>query len=104
MVPVNRDPYRNALFRLLGVFAQLEAEMAQRRMRDGIAPRHKNESYHHGPAPLCFEKDDGRPIEADNYHRVVILLDWIGKGTSLNGKCSGAWDVSCDNRSVARSG
>lgn len=37
MRPDEDDPYQAALFRLLGVFAQLEAEMAQQRTRDGIA-------------------------------------------------------------------
>lgn len=31
------DPYQNALFRVLGVFAELEAEIAQKRTKEGIA-------------------------------------------------------------------
>lgn len=43
MKPDEDDPYQNALFRLLGVFAQLEAEMAQQRTREGIAVRRDEE-------------------------------------------------------------
>lgn len=46
------DPHQNALFRLLGVFAQLEAEIAQQRTREGIAARQQNDEYHHRRPPL----------------------------------------------------
>lgn len=74
------DPYQNALFRLLGVFAQLEAEMAQQRTREGIAARQDEEGYHHGRPPLGFEKDDGHLVEGENYHQVVAVLDEVQKG------------------------
>lgn len=73
------DPYQNALFRLLGVFAQLEAEITQQRTREGIAIRQQNDDYHHGRAPFGFEKDDGRLIEADNYDQVCAVLDLVVK-------------------------
>lgn len=78
--PDNEDPYQNALFRLLGVFAQLEAEMAQQRTREGIAARQANEEYHHGRAPLGFAKEDGRLVEAEDYDRVVSVLSMVQKG------------------------
>lgn len=37
--PDEADPYQNAPFHLLGMFAQLEAETAQQRTREGIAAR-----------------------------------------------------------------
>lgn len=49
--PGESDPYQNALFQLLGVFAELEANMAQQRTKEGIAARRQNEDYHHGPSP-----------------------------------------------------
>ena len=73
--PGESDPYQTALFQLLGVFAELEANMAQQRTKDGIAARQQRDDYHHGPAPLGFEKDDGELIEADNYHDVVSVLE-----------------------------
>lgn len=62
MKPDDEDPAQKALFRLLGVFAEFEDEMAQKRTREGIAARMQNEEYHHGPAPLGVEEDDGQLI------------------------------------------
>lgn len=75
--PEEDDPFQRALFQLLGVFAELEANMAQQRTKEGIAARQQNEEYHHGPAPLGFSKDNGRLVEADNYHDVVAVLDLV---------------------------
>jgi DNA invertase Pin-like site-specific DNA recombinase len=73
--PGDDDPYQRALFQLLGVFAELEANMAQARTREGIAARQAQEDYHHGPAPLGFEKDDGELVEGEDYHQVVSVLE-----------------------------
>lgn len=78
--PGESDPYQTALFQLLGVFAELEANMAQQRTKDGIAARQQNEDYHHGPAPLGMEKNDGLLVEGDNYHEVVSALEMVEKG------------------------
>jgi DNA invertase Pin-like site-specific DNA recombinase len=78
--PGEEDPYQTALFQLLGVFAELEANIAQQRTKEGIAARQESDDYHHGRPPLGFEKDDGRLIEADNYHDVVAVLDMVKKG------------------------
>lgn len=77
--PGDDDPFQRALFQLLGVFAELEANMAQQRTREGIAARQQNDDYHHGPAPLGFEKDSGQLVEGDDYHDVVAVLDMIQK-------------------------
>lgn len=69
------DPYRNALFRVLGIFAQLEAELVQLRTREGIAACQCEDRYHHGRPPLGFETDDGHLVEAANFDQVVSLLD-----------------------------
>lgn len=79
MKPDEDDPYQNALFRLLGVFAQLEAEMAQQRTKEGIAARRENPDYHHGRPPLGFEKEDGHLIEAENYETVCSTLEMVVK-------------------------
>lgn len=79
MKPDDEDPYQNALFRLLGVFAQLEAEMAQQRTREGIAARQQDEDYHHGRPPLGFDKEDGQLIPGEIHDAVVTALDMIQK-------------------------
>ncbi|WP_159900762.1 recombinase family protein [Salinirussus salinus] len=78
--PEEDDPYQTALFQLLGVFAELEANMAQQRTKEGLAARMDQAEYHHGPAPLGFEKDDGRLVEADDYHNVVATIEMVQKG------------------------
>ena len=75
--PEGDDPYQAALFRLLGVFAQLEAEMAQQRTKEGIASRGQEDGYHHGRPPLGFETDDGHLVPAENYDQVVATLDMV---------------------------
>lgn len=77
MLSGESDPYQNAMLQLLGVFAELEAEMTRKRVREGIAARQENDDYHHGPAPLGFEKDDGQLIEGDDYHDVVATLEMV---------------------------
>lgn len=79
MKPDDDDPYQKALFRLLGVFAELEADMIQQRTREGIAARQRDEDYHHGRPPLGFGKDDGQLVEAENYDQVVTVLDMVQK-------------------------
>ena len=78
--PDKDDPFNRAMFRLLGVFAELEADLRQQNTKEGIAARQKNEDYHHGPAPLGFEKDDGHLVESENYQQVVGVLDMVQKG------------------------
>lgn len=80
MKPNDDDPYQKALFRLLGVFAELEADMIQQRIREGIAARQREEDYHHGRPPLGFGKDDGRLVEAENYDHVATVLGMVQKG------------------------
>lgn len=80
MKPDDDDPYQKALFRLLGVFAELEADMIQQRTREGIAARQREEEYHHGRPPLGFQKDDGRLVESEDYDQVVTVLDMVQKG------------------------
>jgi DNA invertase Pin-like site-specific DNA recombinase len=92
--PDDDDPYQTALFQLLGVFAELEANMAQTRTKEGIAARQANEEYHHGPAPLGFEKDSGRLVEGDDYDRVVAVLDMVQKDELSKRKAARELDSS----------
>lgn len=94
MKPDEDDPYQNALFRLLGVFAQLEAEMAQMRTKEGIAARRENPEYHHGRPPLGFEKEDGQLIEGENYHTVCGTLESVAKGETSKREAARQLDTS----------
>lgn len=98
--PGESDPYQTALFQLLGVFAELEANMTQQRTREGIAARQQNDDYHHGPAPLGFEKDDGQLIESDTYHEVVTVLDMVQKGELSKRKA--ATRLDCARSTIGR--
>ena len=104
--PDEDDPYQTALLQLLGVFAELEANMAQQRTKEGIAARQANEDYHHGPAPLGFEKDDGRLVEDDQYHDVAATLDMVAKGDLSKRKAAQRLDCarSTVNRALDRGG
>jgi len=77
MRPDEEDPYQRALFQMLGVFGELEAKIKRQNIREGIAARQESEEYRHGPAPLGFEKDDGRLVEAGDYQRVTEVLDQV---------------------------
>lgn len=71
------DPYQTAMFQLLGVFAELEAQMTRQRVRDGIRTRMENDEYHHGRPPLGFTKDDGYLIETGDFDRVRSVLELV---------------------------
>jgi DNA invertase Pin-like site-specific DNA recombinase len=75
--PTDSDPYQKAMLQLMGVFAELEAEITQQRVRDGIAARQESDDYHHGRPPLGFNKEDGKLYEAENYHKVCVVLDKV---------------------------
>lgn len=71
------DPYQKAMLQLLGVFAELEAEMTRQRVKEGIRTRQQNDDYHHGPAPLGFQKDDGYLVESSDFDRVRSTLELV---------------------------
>ena len=98
--PGDDDPYQDALFQLLGVFAELEAKIKRKNVAEGIAARQESDEYHHGPAPLGFEKDSGRLIEAGNYQRVVSVLDDVASGETS--KRQAANDLDTSRRTIQR--
>lgn len=69
--------------------------------REGIAARQNEENYHHGPAPLGAEKDDGRLIEAENSHDVVAVLDMVQKDDLSKRKAAERLD--CASSPIGRS-
>ena len=98
--PGDGDPYQDALFQLLGVFAELEAKIKRKNVAEGIAARQESDEYHHGPAPLGFVKDDGRLIEGPEYHRVVSVLDEVARGEKS--KRQAAKELDTSRRTVQR--
>ena len=98
--PNDDDPYQNALLRLLGVFAQLEAEIAKHRTKEGIAARHQSDNYHHGRPPLGFEKENGQLIEAENYDNVCGVLELVAKGSISKSKA--ARELNTSRRTIVR--
>lgn len=100
LVPDDTDPYQTAMLRLLGVFAELEADLAQQRTREGIASRQNEEDYHHGPAPLGFSKDNGELHEDDNYHEVAAVLEMVQTGNLSKRKA--AVQLGCSRSTISR--
>lgn len=94
LAPDVDDPYQKAMLQMLGVFAELEAEMAQQRTREGLAQRRRDPDYAHGPAPLGFEKDDGALVEADDYHDVCAVLDMVASNDLSKRKAAKRLDTT----------
>lgn len=78
--PGDDDPAHNLMLQVLAAVAEFEAKITQQRVREGIAARQESDDYHHGPAPLGFEKSDGQLIEAPGYDRVCAVLDMVEAG------------------------
>jgi DNA invertase Pin-like site-specific DNA recombinase len=102
--PGDDDPYQRALLQLLGVFAELEARMAQQRTKEGIRTRMQEEDYHHGPAPLGFQKNDGHLREGAEYDHVRATLELVEAGDLSKRKAASELDTSrrTINRALAR--
>jgi DNA invertase Pin-like site-specific DNA recombinase len=99
--PDDDDPFQRAMLRLLGVFAELEADLAQKRTREGLRTRLQNEEYHHGPAPLGFEKNDGHLREGPEYDHVRATLELVDEGDLSKRKAAKELDSS--RRTINRS-
>jgi len=100
MKPDDEDPFQRAMFQLLGVFAELEANITQQRVKEGIAVRMNNDDYHHGPAPLGFEKNDGRLVEAEGFDRVRAVLDMVANDDMSKRKA--AKELNSSRRTINR--
>jgi DNA invertase Pin-like site-specific DNA recombinase len=92
--PGDDDPYQRALLQLLGVFAELEANMAQQRTKEGIRTRMQEDDYHHGPAPLGFEKNDGHLREGPEYDHVRATLELVAEDELSKRKAAAELDTS----------
>ncbi len=100
MRPDEEDPYQRALFQLLGVFAELEANIKRQNIREGIAARRESDEYRHGPAPLGFAKDDGALVEGENYQLVCEVLDQVVRDEMS--KRSAAKELDTSRRTINR--
>jgi len=94
MRPDEEDPYQRALFQLLGVFAELEANIKRQNIREGIAARRESEEYRHGPAPLGFTKNNGTLVEDENYQRVCEVLDQVVRSEMSKRQAANELDTS----------
>jgi len=91
--PASDDPYSKAMFQLLGVFAELEAEMTRHRIRDSIQTLQEN-GFKWGRAPLGFKKDDGELIPMSNLDTVCTVLSMVDEGKMSQRKASQRLDTS----------
>lgn len=94
------QPMHRLQMQMLGAFAEWQARVKQMNTREGIAARQERADYHHGPAPLGFEKDDGQLIEDGNYHEVVATLDAVQKDELSKRKA--AERLECARSTVGR--
>jgi DNA invertase Pin-like site-specific DNA recombinase len=92
--PGDDDPYQRALLQLLGVFAELEARMAQQRTKEVIRTRMQEDDYHHGPAPLGFQKNNGYLREGPEYDHVRATLELVEAGDLSKRKAASELDTS----------
>jgi DNA invertase Pin-like site-specific DNA recombinase len=92
------DPYQQALLQLLGVFAELEATMTQKRVREGISARQQSDDYQHGPAPLGYDKDGGQLREGPQYDRVCTVLAMVDDGEMSQRQASK--ELDCGRKTI----
>ena len=102
LIPGEEDPFQRALFRLLGVFSELEAELAQMRAREGLQTRmESDEEYRHGRAPLGFIKDKGKIRPGPEYDLVCSVLGQV-KNDELS-KRKAAKELGTSRKTIHRS-
>lgn len=98
--PGTDDPTNDLLLTILAAVAEFEAKITQQRVREGIAARQDSEEYHHGPAPLGFEKDDGLLVETAEYDQVCAVLDMVDSGEMSQRQAAKRLD--CGRKTVRR--
>lgn len=98
--PGSDDPTNDLLLTILAAVAEFEAKITQQRVREGIAARQDSEEYHHGPAPLGFEKDDGLLIESPEYDQVCAILDMVANDEMSQRQA--AKRLGCGRKTVRR--
>jgi len=91
--PASDDPYSTAMFQLLGVFAELEAEMTRHRIKDSIQTLQEN-GFKWGRAPLGFEKNDGELIPTSDLDTVCTVLEMVDEDEMSQRKASQRLETS----------
>lgn len=98
--PDSDDPTQDLMLQILAAVAEFEAKITQQRVRDGIAARKESDEYHHGPAPLGFEKQDGKLIETPSFARVCAVLELVRDGEISQSE--GAQRLECGRKTIRR--
>lgn len=94
------SPMDRLMLQMLGAFAEWEARVKRRNTKEGIAARQANPEYHHGPAPLGFEKENSQLVENDNYDTICATLDMVAKGDLS--KRQAARELASSRRTIGR--
>jgi len=95
------SPMHRLQMQMLGAFAEWQARVKQMNTKEGIAARQQNDDYHHGRAPLGFEKEEGELYEGPEYDRVCGILDMVAAGDMS--KRRAAKELGTSRRSIGRS-
>ncbi len=95
------SPMHRLQMQMLGAFAEWQARVKQMNTKEGIAARQANDDYHHGRAPLGFEKQDGELFEGPDYDKVCAVLDMVASGELSKRKA--AKELETSRRSIGRS-
>lgn len=91
--PDEQDPYSRAMLQLLGVFAELEANMIQDRIKQSIETLQDN-GFKWGRAPLGFSKNNGELIPENNLQQVCAVLEMVDNDEMSQRKASQRLDTS----------
>jgi DNA invertase Pin-like site-specific DNA recombinase len=91
--PASDDPYSKAMFQLLGVFAELEAEMTRQRIKDSIQTL-QEDGFNWGRAPLGFKKNDGELIPTSDFDSVCTVLEMVDEDEMSQRKGAQRLDTS----------
>lgn len=98
--PGDDDPTQELVIQILGAISEFEAKITRQRIREGIAARQESDDYHHGPAPLGFDKKDGMLIESPDYDRVCAVLEMV-QADDLS-KRKAAKRLTCSRATIGR--
>ena len=98
--PDESDPFQDAMLRLLGVFAELEAELAQQRAKEGIQARiQSDEPHNHGPAPIGFESENGKLFPTERHDRICTVLELVESGEMSKRQASR--ELNCTRKTIS---
>ena len=91
--PKKSDPYQKAMLQMLGVFAELEAEIIQQRTKEAIRQMRSN-GFKWGRAPFGFSKQGGDLYPTDDWDRICGVLDMVDTGELSQSKGAHLLDTS----------